>query len=138
MAQSNATDPRADRLAMATAAIDAMKGDYIVQLQNDLVNLKAIWASVDVESPDETLLDSLFEGAHNLKGQAGTFGYDLVTSIAASLCDLLRSDRANPNRMNAVGQHVSVLGRVVEKNIVGPGGETGAKIVKALQALSKT
>jgi len=138
MAQGNATDPRADRLAMAAAAIDAMKGDYIDQLQNDLANLKAIWASVEVESPDETVLDNLFDMAHNLKGQAGTFGYDLVTSIAASLCDLLRSDRTNPNKMNAVGQHINVLGRVIEKNIVGSGGEIGVKIVKALQALSKT
>lgn len=138
MAQSNATDPRADRLAMAAAAIDAMKGDYIVQLQNDLTNLKAIWDSVDVKNPDVTLLDNLFDAAHNLKGQAGTFGYDLVTSIAASLCELLRNDGANPDKMNAVGQHVSVLERIVEKNIIGNGGETGTKIVQALQGLSTT
>ena len=138
MAQGNATDPRADRLAMAAEAIDAMKGDYIVQLQKNMATLKATWARVDAKCPNAADLDDLFDLAHNLKGQAGTFGYDLVTSVAASLCELRGEDRSNPNKMKAVGQHVSVLERIVAKNIVGHGGDTGAKIVQALQDLSTT
>ena len=42
---------------------------------------------------------------------------------------------ATARDLKAIEQHVVVLGRVVEKGIVGTGGETGAKIVQSLRDL---
>ncbi|MEQ9143387.1 MAG: Hpt domain-containing protein [Parvibaculaceae bacterium] len=135
MAQSNATDPRADKLALAEAAISALKDDYSQQLAADADELATVWRSIDREKPDPASMDRLFAISHDLKGQAGSFGYDLVTSIAASLCDLVREDRVNPAKMPSVDKHVAVLVRVVEKGVAGTGGETGAKIVQGLRRL---
>lgn len=137
MAHGTTSDPRMDRLAQAQAAVDAMKDGYRGQLQNDVGELSSFWSSIDVKTPEAGLMDQVFEVAHNLKGQAGSFGYDLVTSVAGSLCELLRDDRSNPAKMKAVAQHVSVLGKIVEKDIVGDGGELGAKIQTALKNLYK-
>lgn len=137
MADANTTDSRADRLAQAEAAINALKGEYSKQLRTDVDQLAKIFALVPPKDPDATVLEDLFGIAHNLKGQAGSFGYDLVTSIAASLCDLLRqqSGHFSSQDVKIVGQHVQVLERVVSKGIVGDGGETGQKIVQSLRDL---
>ncbi len=137
MADANTSDSRADRLAQAEAAINALKDEYAQQLRTDVDHLATLFVSVDAENPQASVLEELFGVAHNLKGQAGSFGYDLVTEIAASLCDLLRGQNGpvGAQEVKIIGQHVQVLGRVVEKGIVGDGGETGQKIVQSLRAL---
>jgi chemotaxis protein histidine kinase CheA len=137
MADAKTTDSRADRLAQAEAAINALKGEYAQQLQADVAQLTDVFASVDRTNPAPAALEELFGISHNLKGQAGSFGYDLVTSIAASLCDLVRgvTGAASARDLKAVEQHVVVLGRVVEKGIAGTGGDTGEKIVQSLRSL---
>jgi chemotaxis protein histidine kinase CheA len=137
MADANTTDSRANRLAQAEAAINALKGEYTQQLKADAAHLSEVWASLDGPNFDPKTLENLFGIAHNLKGQAGSFGYDLVTSIAASLCDLVRglNNPAGAQALKAVEQHVVVLQRVVDKGIVGTGGETGEKIVQSLRDL---
>lgn len=137
MADATTRDSRAERLAQAEAAINALKGEYAHQLRADVGQLAEIFGSVDAVNPSKSKLEDLFAIAHNLKGQAGSFGYDLVTSIAASLCDLLRAqgDEIGTRDLKVIGQHVQVLGRVVDKGIVGDGGETGRKIVKSLRDL---
>ena len=137
MAASKSVNPRDDRLAMAEAAIEALKGDYKEQLRVDVEQLSNIWAAGGPLAPNAESAEALFVVAHNLKGQAGTFGYDLVTSVSASLCELLRAGQPSGAKAKAVGQHVSVLNRIVEKDITGTGGNMGAKLLQALQALSK-
>jgi len=136
MSAGNSVNSRDDRLAMAEAAIAALKDDYKNQLQVDTQRLSSIWAAGDPLDPDTECMEALFSIAHNLKGQAGTFGYDLVTLTAASLCELLHDGRPGMDKTKAIGQHVSVLNRIVEKNVVGTGGKMGAKVIEALQALS--
>jgi len=137
MADADSTNSRADRLAQAEAAINALKGEYTHQLQADAAHLQQVFASLDQSNPSPAAIEELFGIAHNLKGQAGSFGYDLVTSIAASLCDQVRemSGIASGQDLKAIERHVVVLGRVVEKGVVGTGGETGEKIVQSLRGL---
>ncbi len=137
MADSKAASPHANRLAMAEAAVSAMKDGYKEQLQADAKQLSSIWKAIDPANPGVERMDALFDIAHNLKGQAGTFGYDLVTSVADSLCELLLNEGARSEKMKAVGQHVSALNRIVDNGISGSGGEVGAKILQALQTLSE-
>jgi len=137
MADAKTTDSRADRLAQAEAAINALKGEYAQEVEADVAQLTDMFTSVNRTNTAPNALEELFGIAHNLKGQAGSFGYDLITSIAASLCDLVRgmTGAATARDLKAIEQHVVVLGRVVEKGIVGTGGETGSKIVQSLRDL---
>ena len=75
--------------------------------------------------------------AHNIKGQGGSFGYDLVTVIGASFCDYLRSGtRVSPEERNIVNMHIRMLKTVSDNNIAGDGGETGQRIAEKLRALT--
>ncbi|MEQ9517926.1 MAG: Hpt domain-containing protein [Parvibaculum sp.] len=135
MSSNAANLSRADRLALAQAAIMELAGDYKSQLRDDVGSLKKIWAETDKTSPSPTHIREIFALAHNLKGQAGSFGYELVTKIAASLCELTRDDPDCSVRVPALDKHVRILDQVVAKDVKGDGGETGAKIISLLGTL---
>ncbi len=124
-------------IAQAEAAVAALRDTYREQLAADVVTLSDIWARIDPQNPDEALkeVQSL---AHNIKGQGGSFGYDLVTSIGASLCDYMRSaHRSLPKELDIVNAHIKLLKLVSDNDISGAGGETGERIVERLRALTR-
>ena len=130
--------PDFDRLiAQAEAAVEALRDTYRVQLSEDVGQLCDIWARVEAEGVSADLLTELHGVAHNVKGQGGSFGYDLVTDIGASFCDYLRSgERVSPEELNIVHMHIRMLKRVSDDDISGDGGETGVRIIEKLRALT--
>ncbi|MGE5503500.1 MAG: Hpt domain-containing protein [Actinomycetota bacterium] len=74
-------DPAA--LARAEAALDALQDSYAAWLQADLARLDAALAAGD--------LAGAFAVAHDIKGQAATFGYPRVTELAGELCRRLKA-----------------------------------------------
>jgi chemotaxis protein histidine kinase CheA len=70
--------------------------------------------------------------AHNMAGVAGTFGYDLVTSIGRQLCDYLDAlDEREPVNVALVEIHARALETVVTRQITGDGGALGREIMTA-------
>ena len=85
------------------------------------------------------LLKGVFGVVHNMKGQGGSFGYDLVTRIGASLCDFLRRvGDADDDAMRVIKAHVDALGIVITHRITGDGGEMGRKLIGRLAGLTET
>lgn len=72
-------DPQS--LARAEAALAALADHYRSWAAADLVRLRA---ALTPFRPD-----TLFAIAHDIKGQAGTFGFPLVTERANALCRIL-------------------------------------------------
>jgi chemotaxis protein histidine kinase CheA len=124
-------------IARAEAAVEALRDVYREQLSEDVAALNEIWARVEAEGPSEALLNEIHAIAHNVKGQGGSFGYDLVTEIGASFCDYLRSGtRSTPDELNIINMHIRMLRTVSENNITGDGGDTGRRIVEKLRFLT--
>ena len=74
MADAKTTDSRADRLAQAEAAINALKGEYDQELEADVAQLTDMLTSVNRTNTAPNALEELCGIAHNLKGQAGSCG----------------------------------------------------------------
>lgn len=124
-------------IAQAEAAVEALRDTYRLQLSADVAELEAIWSRFEEGASVEETLEALHAVAHNIKGQGGSFGYDLVTDIGASFCDYLRSaERHSPEELNIVHMHIRMLKTVSEHDISGDGGETGQRIVEKLKALT--
>lgn len=124
-------------IAQAEAAVEALRDSYREQLAQDIAALEEVWARFEGGAPAEEALAKIHGIAHNIKGQGGSFGYDLVTSIGASFCDYLRSGtRVSPEERNIVNMHIRMLKTVSDNNITGDGGETGRRIAEKLQALT--
>jgi hypothetical protein len=126
-----------DMIAQAEAAVAALRDSYREQLVSDAATLAELWSGLERGAAPAEVLHEVHAIAHNVKGQGGSFGYDLVTSIGASLCDFIRSgDRTTPDGLNIVHAHIKILKMVGENDISGTGGETGERIVAKLHALT--
>ncbi|ABS63582.1 Hpt domain protein [Parvibaculum lavamentivorans DS-1] len=127
----------ADLIAQAEAAVDALRDTYRQQLAIDVASLAEVWSRLEGGAPVEPILDELHSIAHNIKGQGGSFGYDLVTDIGASFCRYLRSSaRVTPAELNIVQMHIRMLKTVSDNDISGSGGETGERIIEKLRILT--
>ena len=125
-------------VAQAEAAVAALSASYREQLVADVETLTEIWASLEQGAPVDGVMSQLQSLAHNIKGQGGSFGYDLVTSVGASLCDYIRSgERKSIDEMNIVHAHIKILKMIAENDIFGTGGDTGARILAKLATLTK-
>ncbi|MGB3810256.1 MAG: hypothetical protein WA943_09165 [Parvibaculum sp.] len=126
-----------DMIATAEAAVAALRDSYREQLMADSTMLARIWSRLETGASPAEVLHDIHAIAHNVKGQGGSFGYDLVTSIGASLCDYIRSgDRTSVDALNIVHAHIKILKMVGDNDIAGTGGETGERIVAKLYALT--
>ena len=84
-------------ISRAEAAVEALRDTYRQQLADDVTALNGIWSRLESGEPAAAILDELYGIAHNIKGQGGSFGYDLVSEIGASFCNYLRSgSRGSP------------------------------------------
>ncbi len=125
-------------VAQAEAAVAALRDSYREQLLLDVAELLEIWSGLEQGAVPADVMRKIHAVAHNVKGQGGSFGYDLVTSIGASLCDYIRSgERQSADELNIVHAHIKILKMVGDNDIAGDGGETGERIVAKLAALTR-
>jgi HPt (histidine-containing phosphotransfer) domain-containing protein len=118
----------------AKSAIEDLRATYIEVSHRNLGRIAALIAANPPH--DEAWRTEIYRLAHDLKGQGSTFGHELVSRIAASLCALIRAsgtcdDAKFAKRATA---HVEAMRVVLEKDIRGPGGEHGAALLKILGA----
>lgn len=129
-------DPAA--LARAEAALAALGGDYLTWAANDIDRLRAAVAALRRAGPGspEQRSDAarqVFAIAHDVKGQAATFGYPLLSRFGAALCRLTANgEAACATRAEAL---VAAMGLVLHGHLTEDGGEAGRALVARLQGL---
>ncbi len=79
-------DPAA--LAKAEAALKGLANNFDAWMQDELVKLDAARQRIHVEGHNAETSEALYFRSHDLKGLGSTYGYPIVTRIAASLCRL--------------------------------------------------
>lgn len=83
--------------------------------------------------------DTVFEASHELRGQAGTFGYGLLTELCDSLCTLIELEKkldsgprsavqSTDSVWSAVVHHANAVTTIVEKDLKGDGGDWGRQL----------
>src|SRR5690606_20473288 len=91
MAGAKSTPDYEAMIAHAEAAVAALRDSFRETLAEDIASLEEIFSRLDKGVPPADVLKDIHSIAHNIKGQGGSFGYHLITSIGASLCDYLRT-----------------------------------------------
>lgn len=108
-------------LARAEAALAALADNYLAWAEADVARLRA---ALDPFQPD-----LLFAIAHDVKGQAGTFGFPLITELANRLCRLLESQ---PVDQDGAALLVELMSEARSRRLDGDGGEDGRRLLARL------
>jgi HPt (histidine-containing phosphotransfer) domain-containing protein len=78
--------------------------------------------------------DVLFRAAHDIKGQAATFGFPLVAPVANSLCRLIEhTPDAALLPLRLIDQHVDAVAAIVHRNTRGDVGKYAAELAEKLR-----
>jgi chemotaxis protein histidine kinase CheA len=106
-----------DPVARAEAALAGLSGEFSAWMHAEcdaLDRARAIALEAGMAAPQRA---SLFRAAHDIKGQAATFGFPLVAAAADSLCVLLEETR-DPRRIPAalIDQHVDAVRAIVREH----------------------
>jgi HPt (histidine-containing phosphotransfer) domain-containing protein len=105
-----------DPVACAEQALFELSGDFARWMESECARLDAARRAVAAGFTDQTR-DELFRAAHDIKGEAATFGFTLVEPVAASLCRLIEHSPAPARIPRALlDQHVDGILAIVHRN----------------------
>ena len=81
--------------------------------------------------------EELFRAAHDIKGQAATFGFPLIAPVAESLCRLIEHT-PQPGRipLTLIDQHVDGIRAIAHKNTQGDAETTALRLAHRLRQVT--
>jgi HPt (histidine-containing phosphotransfer) domain-containing protein len=106
-----------DAVARAEYALAQLEGEFSGWMQEECERLDRARGAVKTEGFSKATHEALFHSAHDIKGEAATFGYPWVAAIADSLCRLIEHtpDMARIPLM-LVDQHVDAVRAMVRES----------------------
>lgn len=120
-----------DALARAEAALASLSDNYLHWAEADLAALKEAYERCRAVSDPSEPLARLFTIAHDMKGQATTFGYPLVTELGHRLC---REIERHPSTTTPSMQRlVGAIAEVLSRRLAGDGGAVGRDLLAGLE-----
>ncbi len=131
--------PDAQALWRAEQAIERLARDYGPRCSKDIATLSDAFEAV----PDEAMvvrerLRTIHDIAHELRGEAGIYGYTLIGQIAALLCRYLGAlDDTAKADIRVVGAHVDALQLVDAEGLEGIGGAGEKQLIDGLTRLQQ-
>ncbi|MDJ0685059.1 MAG: Hpt domain-containing protein [Alphaproteobacteria bacterium] len=130
----------ADDAALRDAddALKNMRDEFRVQLAFDMTRVRQLMAAFK-QAPDPETVDEMFRLIHDLRGQAATFGYPLITEVGCSFClYVLQTKRVEDLNIDLLEQHVNALSVIRREQIEGHGDSLSRNVLTALTRAVET
>ncbi len=124
-----------DVLAQAEAAVAGLAETYVSWASEDLTVLAALLGELERDAERwPILLPEIFRISHDIKGQGGSFGYDLMTLIGNRLCRFVERIDQRPSQAvrDLIRLHADSMRAVLSQKLTGNGGPEGAHLLKGL------
>ena len=129
-----------EQIEQAEAVVAALKDSYLQWVRQDLANLIKLWeqASQTGHHDRSGMMADMFRIAHDIKGQGGSFGFDLVSQVGEQLCRLLETHSDwNDVSLGVVKSHVDVILSIIVEGRTGTGSEEDQAVMQRLNSLIK-
>jgi len=112
-----ALDPNDDPVARAEAALGQLANEFSTWMHSECERLEAARQELKRQGFSEKTHDELFRAAHDIKGEAATFGYPAVIGVAESLCRLLEhTPQLKLIPLKLVDQHVDAVRAIAREH----------------------
>lgn len=110
-------DDRDDPVARAEKALNDLSGEFEGWMQKECERLAAAYTTIAEHGLNPTNQDELFRAAHDIKGDAATFGYPIAAAAAESLCRIMEHApdfTKVPNEL--IAHHVNAIQAIVREH----------------------
>ena len=116
--------------------LEKISANYLEFFRDDLEELKGAFSALSADREDKKNVEVLYNISHDIKGQAGSFGYDLITSIADLLCSsIAKMETIGDKQLETIGFHVEAMRIAEMKQMKGSGGIAGEKLLSGLRGV---
>ncbi len=126
-----------DPVKAAEDAVSRLSPQFSVWMDDETRRLLSAWENIQSKGISQDLLDTLFQSAHNIKGQALTLGFPLVGDVAANFCHLIE---AVPSRkelpLELVERYVEAIRAMVMEGAKDEANKTGVELLEKLKAVT--
>jgi chemotaxis protein histidine kinase CheA len=111
-----AGDVADDPVGRAEAALAELSSEFAGWMDSECDRLEAARQDVKRDGFTQKTHEILFRAAHDIKGEAGTFGFPAVAGVAESLCRLVEhTPDMQRIPLTLVDQHVDAIRAVVRE-----------------------
>jgi HPt (histidine-containing phosphotransfer) domain-containing protein len=132
IAKVSPSDPADDPLARAEQALAELSSEFSGWMVSECERLDAARRQVKTVGFNKATREALFHAAHDIKGEAATFGYPEVAASADSLCRLIEhTPDATRIPVALVDQHVDAVRAIIRER-------ARADVAKLADALTRT
>lgn len=122
-------------IARAEAALETISDAFPKWLNDDIDRLQALRAAADSSNWDPPAWEAVHIAAHDLKGLGATYGYPIVSGIAASLCRLAEAGPCHRQETTALARaHVDALRATVRQGVRADDHPLGRALLGELEA----
>ena len=127
-----AIDPAA--IAKAEAALMSLASNFTQWLADEITKLEAARANVKAAGITVETMENLYLRAHDLKGLGTTYGYQLITRIAGSLCRMIDDKEKRVSApLELVDAHIDAIKAAVRDDIKSDEHPVGRILVQELE-----
>jgi HPt (histidine-containing phosphotransfer) domain-containing protein len=131
------TDVTDDPVARAEAALAELSSEFGTWMEAECTRLETARQVVKREGFTEKTHEKLFHAAHDIKGEAQTFGYPAVAGVANSLCRLLEhTPEISRIPIALVDQHVDAVRAITREYARSDLLDVAAQLTKRLREVT--
>jgi len=121
-------------IAKAEAALKSLSGNFSQWLQDEINKLDVARQQVRTDGVSAETMENVYLRAHDLKGLGTTYGYQLITRIAGSLCRMIDDkDKRLAVSMSLVDAHIDAIKAAVREDMKDDTHPVGRALVDALE-----
>ena len=124
----------------AELAVESLTAEFEDLMAGQIDRLNALYEDgVKDNARQSDVIQEIYQVAHDLRGQAGTFDYPLITRVGSSLCSCTDSlGSCDKRRLEVIRLHIDAIKAVHSASLKGDGGPVGQAIADSLeQAVQK-
>jgi HPt (histidine-containing phosphotransfer) domain-containing protein len=129
--------PGEDPVARAEKALEELSSEFGEWMESECERLDDARMAVKRLGFTKSTKDSLFHAAHDIKGEAETFGFPAVTAAAESLCRLIEhTPDATKIPLTIIDQHVDSVRAIYREYQRSDAIELAAMLTKRLREVT--
>jgi HPt (histidine-containing phosphotransfer) domain-containing protein len=131
------SDPADDPLARAEQALAELSSEFSGWMDSECERLDDARRQVKTMGFNKATRESLFHAAHDIKGEAATFGYPEVAASADSLCRLIEhTPDVTRIPISLVDQHVDAVRAIIRESARADVAELADALTRTLRAVT--